>query len=242
MKKRAPGAIIRTVTNPLKFKYLKRAAWGVGVWMAVGCGHKPADKSAPQPTAPLPTAALAGQRVIVLPFTLVAAEDSLRWETLLADRRATLARADSILGALLGARAPEITWVPPDELRRAARRAPGIATDPDQLATAILRAKNLNVVPDPLRTQLRTIAALAGGDNGRFALVPAALIYRRPAARVEGGTVRPVAPGVGIAELAIVLADVRLGRVGWRTVATGAGDDPWSALTRAVKGLTPGLP
>jgi len=230
------------VTNLLKFKYLKRGAWAVGAWVALGCGHKPADSATPQPTAPLPTAALAGQRVIVLPFTLVAAEDSLRWEAALADRRAALARADSILGALLGARAPEISWVPPDELRRAARRAPGIASDPDQLATAILRAKNLTVVPDPLRTQLRTIAALAGGDAGRYALVPAALIYRRPSGGAGGRTARPIPPGVGIAELAIVLADVRLGRIGWRTVATGAGGDPWSALTRAVKALTPGLP
>ena len=35
---------------------------------------------------------------------------------------------------------------------------------------------------------------------------------------------------------------VRIGRVGWRTIARGEGDDPWTALTRAVKALTPGLP
>jgi len=46
----------------------------------------------------------------------------------------------------------------------------------------------------------------------------------------------------GTAELTIVLADVRTGRVGFRTVARGEGDDPWTALTRAVKNLTPGLP
>ena len=82
---------------------------------------------------PLPTTGLSGQQVILLPLTLVAAEDSLHWEAVLADRRATLARADSVIGALLEARAPEVTWVLPDAVRRAARRAPGIATDPDQL-------------------------------------------------------------------------------------------------------------
>jgi len=30
----------------------------------------------------------------------------------------------------------------------------------------------------------------------------------------------------------VVLVDVRTGRVGFRTIARGDGDDPWSALTR----------
>ncbi len=47
---------------------------------------------------------------------------------------------------------------------------------------------------------------------------------------------------VATAELTVVLVDVRTGRVGFRTVARGEGDDPWTALTRAVKNLTPGLP
>ena len=44
------------------------------------------------------------------------------------------------------------------------------------------------------------------------------------------------------AELTIVMVDVRTGRLGFRTTARGDGDDPWSALTGAVKSLTPGLP
>jgi hypothetical protein len=38
------------------------------------------------------------------------------------------------------------------------------------------------------------------------------------------------------------MIDTRVGRVGWRTIARGEGEDPWTALTRAVKALTPGLP
>ena len=227
------------MSNRLQFKHLVRGArCGVAAAL-VACGHKPDPTARPQPTAPLPTAALAGRQVLVLPLTLLAAEDSLRWGTVLGDRRATLARADSVVGTLLKARVPEVTWILPEQLRRAARGAPGIATDPDQMGTAILRARNLTMVPDPLRTQLRTLAALAGGSG--YALVPAALIYRRAVRRSDGRTVSGLR-GVATAELDIVLADVRLGRVGWRTVATGEGDDPWSALTSAVKGLTPGLP
>jgi hypothetical protein len=237
LKKPGTGAIFRTETNPLHNKHLVRLMW-IAACIATGCGHKPASKASPatQPTTPLPTTGLSGQQVILLPLTLVAAEDSLHWETVLGNRRATLARADSVVGALLEARAPEVTWVLPSEVRRAARRAPGLATDPDQLGTAVLRVQRLTVVPDPLRGQVRTLAALAGGGGGRHVLFPVALIYRRPHA--VAGTTHPT----GVAELALVLADIRTGRIEWRTIATGEGDDPWTTLARAVKNITPGLP
>lgn len=199
----------------------------------LSCGGKKKADQQPTPeelppTAPLPTAGLAGQRVALTPLTLVGAEDTLQWDSLLVDRRAMLDKSDSIIGALLTARAPEVTWVGPAELRRTARRAAGVATDPDQLGTAFLRADKLIEVPDPLRYQLRTLVGLAGG---RFAMIPAGLVYRRRAGRTDA-----------TAELSIVMVDTRVGRVGWRTIARGDGDDPWSALTKAVKSLTPGLP
>src|SRR2546430_17429224 len=74
-------------------------------------------RSSPAPTQPLPTAGLAAQQVSVLPLTLLAAEDSLHWQAKFADRRAALAQADSVIGTLLTARAPEGTWVLPEALR-----------------------------------------------------------------------------------------------------------------------------
>ena len=212
------------------------------------CPHK-SDTLTPEPTAPLPTAGIAAQQVGVLPLTLVAAEDSLHWEAVLGERRAALAKSDSIIGTLLKARAPEVTWVLPDELRRVARRAPGIAPAPDQMGTAILfhpTKQQPEMVSDPLRSELRTLAALVGG--GRYALIPAGLTYRRAnASRGGPGSVgaqhaAPLPHAVATAELTMVLVDVRTGRVGFRTVARGEGDDPWTALTRAMKSLTPGLP
>ena len=207
-------------------------AWGVGVCVLLAAcgGKKTANPPTPAPTAPLPTAGLAGQKVSVLPLTLAAAEDTLHWEALIADRRPTLDKCDSIIGSLLTGRSPEVTWVGPAELRRAARRAAGIAAEPDQMGTSFLRADDLIDVPDPLRYQLRTLAGLSGA---RFALVPAGLVYRH----APGSP-----PGVATAELSIVLIDTRVGRVQWRTTARGEGLDPWTALTRAVKSLTPGLP
>jgi hypothetical protein len=174
---------------------------------------------------------MAGQRVALTPLALVAAEDTLHWDTLFVNRRTALDKSDSIIATLLTARAPEVTWVGPAELRHVARRAPGIAADPDQLGTPFLRASNIIDVPDPLRYQLRTLMGLVGG---RYVLVPAGLVFRRTVGRSDGRT--------ATAELSVVLIDTRVGKIGWRTIARGEGDDPWTALTRAVKSLTPGLP
>src|SRR5436190_300698 len=140
-------------------------------------------------------------------------------------------------------------WYVATSAALAARRAPGIAPAPDQIGTAILfhpTKERPEMVPDPLRSELRTLAALVGG--GRYALVPAGLTFRR-AITMGGGPgsvgaqhAAPLPHAVATAELTVVLVDVRMGRVGFRTVARGEGDDPWIALTRAVKNLTPGLP
>ena len=245
MKIGGAGTILRAVTNPLKNNYLVRGAWCVGAAVTlVSCGGRQHPQE-PQPTAPLPTAGVAAQQVSVLPLTLVATEDELHWEALLGERQAVLAKSDSVIGTLLKARAPEVTWVLPDELRRAVRRAPGIAPNPDQMGSAILlhgTKQKPEMVPDPLRSELRTLSALAGSGGGRYALIPAGLVYRRTVAPADGRTVTAGPVGRATAELTVVMVDVRTGRVGFRTVARGEGDDPWTALTRAVKNLTPGLP
>jgi hypothetical protein len=192
-----------------------------------GCSsHKRADTT-PQPAAPLPTAGLAGQQVVVFPLTLIAADEHLGWEKPLTPRQAALDRADSVIGDMLTARSPEVTWVLPPALRQAARRGIGMTTDPDHMATSLLRSPSLRRLPDPLWSQMRTLTALAGD---RYVLVPASLIF------VVGEA------GQGRAELTLVLADVRTGAIGWRTVANAEAADPWTALTRALKTLNPSLP
>jgi hypothetical protein len=190
-------------------------------------GSKPSD-TAPAPTAPLPTTGLAGLKVVVYPLTLIAAHDSLGWTAALSPRRAALDHADSLLGETLSGRAPEVQWVLPPALRRAARRAGPVVVEPDQMATSLLRGARLTRLPDPLWAQMRSLTALAGE---RFALVPASLVFV-PATEGDGGR----------AELTMVLADVRSGAIQWRTVAHAVGADPWEALQGALKALTPGLP
>jgi hypothetical protein len=199
--------------------------------LLAGCGggRQPDPQTAPvpAPALPLPTSAIAGQDVAVYPLTLVSAEATLGWEGQLSPRRATLDRADSIIGALLDERSPEVKWVLPPALRRAASRAPGMLGDPDRMSTALLRSPQLKQLPDPLRSEMRNLTGVAGG---RYALVPASLLfYRTPEGR-------------GRAELTLVMADVRTGVIEWRTTAHAVGDDPWTALRDAFKTLTPGLP
>ncbi len=196
-----------------------------GVIGAAGCGtSQPAADIAP---LPLPTAGIAGREVTVYPLTLIATALQLNWSDAVGPRREALARADSLLHAFLVERAPEVTWIAPEALRQAARQAPGMVADPDRMATAMLRSPGLSTVPDPLRSQMRVLTGVAGD---RYALVPASLRF-------------VIAPEErGRAELTLVLADVRLGTLSWRTVAQGEGDDPWAAMREALNTLVPDLP
>ncbi len=192
-----------------------------------GCGGKKTTEPTPETTSPLPVVGIAGRDVSVYPMTLIASEESLGWEQQFKPRREALNRVDSLIASFLTERAPEVTWILPAALRRAARKAPGMLPNPDQMGTALLRSR-FTQLPDPLRSQLRALTGVAGG---RYALIPASLVFL-----AQGDT------GIGRAELTMVMVDVRTARVGWRTVARGEDADPWVAVRKALKGLLPGLP
>ncbi len=183
--------------------------------------------STPEPIATLPTSRISGQTVAILPITMVVADPALQSETVYAayhDRRAAVARADSLVSEGIVSRAPEVTWVPPRELRKMARRSAGYLADPDQMGQAVLRGPKILIVPDPLRTSLRSLMAVAGG---RLALVPAAIGFG------------PEPDGQIRADLSLVLADARTGKVIWRSLAYGRGKSPDEALTAALAAVLP---
>lgn len=195
---------------------------------ALACGGKnPSPSATPErqdePVAPLATVAFAGQQVALVPLTLVVADEITGRDPLLANRAAALTWADSTILAALNSRGPEVKWIGPVELRKIARRSPTVAPDPDRMGQAMLRAK-FEDVPEPLRTMLRQMVAMVGG---RFALVPAALVFSRDA---DGKT---------RAELALSLADVRTGKVVWRTLAWGTGDSAERAFIVALETVLP---
>lgn len=185
------------------------------------------SSSTTEPIAVLPTARISGQTVAILPITLVVADPILQADSVYAaysDRRAALARADSLVSEGVVSRSPEVNWIPPRELRKMARRSAGYLVDPDQMGQAVLRGPKILVVPDPLRSSLRSLMAVAGG---RLVLVPAAIGFG------------PEADGRIRADLSLVIADARTGKVVWRSLAYGRGKSPDEALNAALAAVLP---
>ncbi|MFI5236085.1 MAG: hypothetical protein ACHQXA_10265 [Gemmatimonadales bacterium] len=191
------------------------------------CSHRAPD-AAPKPEQfidlPLSTTALAGQTIAVIPLTLLAADSGTVSDPSLVDHERALRWVDSLLGRALTERAPEVVWKLAPELRKIARRAVGIAPDPDRMAQGMMRDERLRFVPDPFRSALRNLTAIAGG---RFALVPAAVVfYRDP-------------KGIDVAEVLLVLVDSREASVLWRTRAVGRGPTAEAALGTAIDHVLP---
>ncbi|HET8624138.1 MAG TPA: hypothetical protein VFM14_11285 [Gemmatimonadales bacterium] len=186
-----------------------------------------AQSRPPKPPKALNTLALSGEAIAVLPLTLAAADPALTRDSVYAglrNRREVLRWADSVIGEELQARAPEITWVLPPRIRQIARRNPGMLSEPDQMGQAILRSPKLKRVPEPLRTNLRSLTSFTGG---RFAMVPAALVFVRD----TSGALR--------ADLTIALADTRTGAVEWHALTWAMGASPDEALSAAVAAVLP---
>lgn len=195
----------------------------IGSLVLVACGGKSTEEVVPE-GLPLPVTMLVGQEVMVLPLTLLSADTELGWTDQLGERDVALRNADSVIARHFEERAPEVRWVLPERLAEVHRRNPTIVADPYRMPGAILRGQQVDAVPDPLRAQLRTLAGFVGG---RFVVVPSALFF----------TTTP--EGLGEAQLVVVVADVRTGRVAFRTVAKGQGDSADLALSRALRILVP---
>lgn len=193
---------------------------------AVGCGgNRAPGRPAPDPflNLPLATAALAGQKVAVLPLTQAIPDDQLAGDTLLGVRAKVLSWSDSLLNDALTTRAPEVTWVGPAALRRAANRSAGLSGDPDHFGHAVLRDPLIKVVPDPLRSQIRTLVALT---DARYAVAPAMASFAHDSAGVK-------------VQLVLVLIDARTGLVAWRSNATAAAATPAQAFRAAMAHVLP---
>ncbi len=173
---------------------------------------------------PLAVAGLAGRAVVVLPLTYLQGDARIPAGAIPTAKQAALRWADSIMGDALTERAPEVQWVLPKEVRRAARKAPGLVADPDQMGQAVMRAR-FRVVPDPLRAYLRNLVAVAGG--GRHVFIPSAV------------TLAVDSSGVIHSVISAVVVDARTGDVLWRSEAFGYGRTASEALEAAMASIIP---
>lgn len=200
----------------------------LGIALTLGCkgnsNQNPAPEKPEVPARPLIIPPLAGQKIAVLPLTMVISDPELGAQAPLNDRTTALSWADSALSLALTIRAPDVSWVLPPELRRMAHRAPSLGVDPDKMGQSIMGAPKITTVPDPLRTYARSLVAIAGG---RLVLIPAFVTFNRtPEGKVK-------------AEVSIVLADVRSGQVVWRTLIPAEGPTPVAALDAAYRFMLP---
>jgi hypothetical protein len=200
----------------LSFRFLALLALST----APACAQQQKPSKTPSPVVALATDALAGQLVAVLPLTMVITDPRIPGATGPQARIRTMRWADSLLGDFLQERAPEVQWILPPALRHTAERAVGVMPSPDQMGQSVMRSPSLRSVPDPLRGYLRQLVALSGG--ARFALIPAVL-YLTPGP----------ADSITI-QMSAVLADGRLGRVVWRTMAKGVGTTADQAFRMAL--------
>ena len=176
-------------------------------------------------TRPLATAPVAGQGVALIPINMVVIDPNLPPGTVTQDRPTLLRWTDSLLADGAESRAPEVKWIGPVELRRIARRSGGLLPDPDRMGQSVMRSWGMTTVPDPLRSNLRKFLAVAGG--WRFAMIPASLFITSDST------------GQLAADLSILLADTRTGKVVWRSVAKGRGGTPAQVLGKAIATIFP---
>jgi len=202
------------------------ASWiaaAVPLLAAGGCAHaqQSTGQSTPEAAPALFLTPLVGQPIPVLPATFVTADSGVTGIPV--TREALLGWADSVFAAALESRGPEATWVLPAELRRVARRAPGIMTDPDHMSQAVMRFGGLKRVPDPLLSNIRTLVAFTGS---RYVMIPAAFRFSR------------VAEGVEV-ESVLVLADARNGSIPWRSVPVATAATAGAALAATIARVLP---
>jgi hypothetical protein len=177
-------------------------------------------------TQPIVAAAVAGQTIAVLPANLVTIDSTVKDSTIRQRSPVQLHRwVDSVVIESFAARAPDVKWISAFDLRKIYRRNAGLLPDPDQMGQSMMKTWALTIVPDPLRGNLRRLLAVANGS--RYAFIPASLLF---AIDSTGGLK---------AELAAVLADVRTGKVVWRSVAKGSGGTPGQVLGKALATIFP---
>lgn len=205
-----------------RFPCLRAAAFLAVAAAAQACGGPSTPPAAGEYLGYVPD--LAGARIMVYP---VQSPPSLPGD------------ADAELVFALENRAPDVEWVMPTELRRAAAGSPGYDVVVDALPVGMFERAEVRRVGDPLYGNIRRLAALVDADA---ALIPVAVRYRTAPAVDSAGAVSEATSAVphpGRAEVTVALIAVVTGRVIWSGIVGGAPGSPSdpSVLASAMDAL-----
>ncbi|HEX3927495.1 MAG TPA: hypothetical protein VHW65_05820 [Gemmatimonadales bacterium] len=188
--------------------------------------QKPSKPPKPLPAPGLSLAAIAGQHIPVLPTTYVlVAQPTMHPAGYPVDRARRLLWADSIIIDQLTNLGPAVSWLSPDDMRKAFRRAGGMLVDPDRMGQDMMAGDKMKTVFDPLLGYLRRYVAMMNAE--RFAMIPAVITF----STLPGDTVR--------ADVTYVLADTRTGAVIWRSHPVGLALNAADALASTIAHILP---
>ena len=219
-------------SRPTSFTY----SWLI-LAAALACAsgpHEPLElKLEPLPLSP--GAGLTGQRVIVLPLSVIRNNDPLGWAATIADPKAFLVSLNEQIAHALTTHAPRTVWMLPKDVAKIAARNAQYAPDPYTLDVSQFdpdRWHPTTKLDDPLAGDLRMLTAFT---DARLAMIPVEIRFiplPMPPDPAHQGKPAPPAPVTQqIAVIRIALVDTRFVTVAW----TGdVPSNPSATLTPAV--------
>jgi hypothetical protein len=188
---------------------------GLALAFLAACGGPPPEP----PLSTIPSAGMAGQRMLVLPVQRPGDYE---------------AEADDELAYALQARDGTENWVFPDEARRTLARSPGLDASVDGLPVDMFLRADVERVGDPLYGMLRRVTAVTGSNR---VLIPVGISYREAEPDREPPIEEPAV------EVLAAVVDVVSGRVVWLDVTRGEVEDrnDPAGLPRAMEALAASL-
>src|SRR5215472_3983265 len=236
---RPPGALRQAVICARIRRWSVRLSAGLGLLALAGCAHAPPEPVDLRPLPARPGTGLGGERVIVLPLSMIRHGDSFGFAEQITNPREYLVNLNAQIEHRLTERAPRTTWVFPNTLVQVASKNPGYLSDPfglDPSQFAPDRWRPGQKLEDPLAGELRNYTSFV---DARVALILVELRFvPRPMPRnhtlPEGERAMLLADSahhMARAVVRIAVVDTRTTEVLWASDVVG---DPAAALTPAV--------
>jgi hypothetical protein len=179
---------------------------------------------------PAPGSGMGGQRVMVLPLSVIRNNDPLGWAKTITDPRAYLVSLNAQMAHALTTMAPRPIWVMPADIAKIAARSAAYAPDPYTLDVSQFDPGHWHPTTqlnDPLAGDLRMLTAFT---DARIALIPVEVRFIPVPTPPPPPDAKPVPPAPVTEEIAVMriaVVDTRFVTVGWTA-------DVWSIPSKTL--------